>query len=212
MKVSDFDPRRPRLLPGALVIRQTDHDLALAARWEQEVLESLREKYDGQGENYTGLDTERQFYTGYRGELAAFAWLRRAEVPCQHRVVTNGNSQASEITINTRDRDYRLEVKTAGKPYPRHKNVMMPANQPTDFDLILGARKVDEYRMEICGWLLHQEFMQLHEIKMVRVLSRVCDARNQNQGGPLRPPLTLVEWAIQQTKKEPPTCITERQS
>lgn len=178
-----------------LIIKQTEADLRIAAIHEEAVLAALKLKYGGESENYTKLNRKEgepgQFYIGYRGEIAAANWLRRAGVPIYYRVVTDGNSQASEITIDPDGQAISLEVKTAGKPF--HKKVMMPDNQKTDFDIILGCRVKNDNDMEICGWLWKPEFMEIHEVEMVKVLSKTCDARNRNQGGPLRPPLTLVE-------------------
>lgn len=195
-----------------LILHQTDIELAMAADNERAVLAALKEKHGEDSENYTGLNTDRQFYTGYRGEIAAHGWLRRAGVPAIYRVCTNGESQPSEIIIDHAGTRYRLEVKTAGKPWPQHQKLMMPAKQRMDFDLIVAARAESENKIEICGWLWRKEFQDIHKIEMIWVLSRTCDARHQGQGGPLRPPLQLIQLLSEQhDNEEPPKCTTEPQ-
>lgn len=129
-----------------MIVHQTPQQLVWAREWSDRCLAAVEGR-----PNYTGVSAPDRYYIGYRGEIAAYDWLRSRGVKVQHVVRTNGRSERPELIVDVPSGQIDVEVKTSGRCY--HQQCRMPAVQKTDFNVLIGVRLMDDERARIMGWL-----------------------------------------------------------
>lgn len=134
------------------IVRLNQSMFAQAAKWAKEIASTGL----FQTANYTGLQINQRFETGYLGELALLEALKSATLKVKHHVSTAGRSFRTEIEVELSDRIITIEVKTASQPH--YRRVMFPAAQKLDGDYICGVRlNIKDLLAEIMGFALINE-------------------------------------------------------